>query len=68
MASILGGGDATDIMANLNFSPSSAPLRIVKEIQFGLLSPDEIKNMSVCHVQFPDTMVSFFLNCETFKS
>lgn len=38
--------------------PSSAPLRTVEEIQFGILSPDEIKNMSVVHVIYPETMVS----------
>ncbi|KAH8597475.1 putative DNA-directed RNA polymerase II subunit rpb1 [Bisporella sp. PMI_857] len=43
-------------MANLNFVHSEAPLRIIEEIQFGLLSPEEIKNMSVCHVLYPETM------------
>ncbi|KAK3393734.1 hypothetical protein B0H63DRAFT_26173 [Podospora didyma] len=43
-------------MANLYFAHSSAPLRIVKEIQFGLLSPEEIKAMSVCHIVYPETM------------
>ncbi|KAK4694851.1 DNA-directed RNA polymerase II subunit RPB1, partial [Lecanoromycetidae sp. Uapishka_2] len=42
-------------MANLNFQFSSAPLRSIQEIQFGLLSPEEIKNMSVCHVVYPET-------------
>ena len=44
-------------MANLNFAYSSAPLRTIEEIQFGLFSPEEIKNMSVCHVEYPETMV-----------
>ena len=44
-------------MANLNFSYSSAPLRTIQEIQFGLLSPEEIKNMSVQHIEYPETMV-----------
>ncbi|KAK1755281.1 RNA polymerase II largest subunit [Echria macrotheca] len=28
----------------------------VREIQFGLLSPEEIKGMSVCHIVYPETM------------
>ena len=43
-------------MANLEFKYSSAPLREIKEVQFGLLSPEEIKNMSVVHVEYPETM------------
>ena len=43
-------------MANLFFTPSSAPVRRIQEIQFGLLSPEEIKNMSVCHIEYPETM------------
>ena len=43
-------------MANLNFQYSSAPLRSIQEIQFGLLSPEEIKNMSVASIEFPETM------------
>jgi len=42
----------------LNFTHSSAPLKTIEEIQFGLLSPDEIKAMSVCHIEYPETMVS----------
>jgi DNA-directed RNA polymerase II subunit RPB1 len=38
------------------FAHSQAPLRIVQEIQFGLFSPEEIKNMSVCHIEYPETM------------
>lgn len=41
---------------SLLFEHSSAPLRTIKEIQFGLLSPEEIKAMSVCHVIYPETM------------
>jgi DNA-directed RNA polymerase II subunit RPB1 len=44
-------------MSNLNFPHSSAPLRSIKEIQFGLLSPEEIKHMSVQHIEYPETMV-----------
>lgn len=44
-------------MANIHSFPySSAPLKTVQEIQFGLLSPEEIKNMSVCHIEYPETM------------
>ena len=43
-------------MANLNFPYSSAPLRSIKEIQFGLMSPEEIKNMSVAEIEYPETM------------
>ncbi|KAH6960758.1 hypothetical protein DER45DRAFT_170532 [Fusarium avenaceum] len=43
-------------MANLYFTHSSAPLKTVEEIQFGLMSPEEIKSMSVCHIVYPETM------------
>ncbi|KAI1815517.1 DNA-directed RNA polymerase II subunit RPB1 [Poronia punctata] len=43
-------------MANLHFQHSDAPLKTVEEIQFGLLSPEEIKNMSVAHIMYPETM------------
>ena len=43
-------------MANVHFPYSKAPLRTIKEIQFGLLSPEEIKNMSVCRIKYPETM------------
>ncbi|MCJ1449257.1 MAG: DNA-directed RNA polymerase II subunit rpb1 [Stictis urceolatum] len=42
-------------MANLTFPYSSAPLRSIQEVQFGLLSPEEIKNMSVAHIEYPET-------------
>jgi len=35
---------------------SKCPLRTIKEIQFGLLSPEEIKSMSVVHIIYPETM------------
>ncbi|KAK4542806.1 hypothetical protein LTR36_006182 [Oleoguttula mirabilis] len=41
---------------NYVFPYSSAPLKTVQEIQFGLFSPEEIKNMSVCHIEYPETM------------
>jgi len=43
----------------LLFEHSSAPLRTIEEIQFGLLSPEEIKAMSVCHIEYPETMVCY---------
>ncbi|PNS18308.1 DNA-directed RNA polymerase II subunit rpb1 [Sphaceloma murrayae] len=43
-------------MSAASFQPSSAPLKTIQEIQFGLLSPEEIKNMSVCHIEYPETM------------
>ncbi|KAL8303907.1 hypothetical protein RB597_004716 [Gaeumannomyces tritici] len=43
-------------MANLIFEPSSAPLKTIEEIQFGVLSPEETKNMSVAHIQYPEAM------------
>ncbi|KAF2091211.1 putative DNA-dependent RNA polymerase II largest subunit [Saccharata proteae CBS 121410] len=42
-------------MANLQFAPSSAPLKSIQEIQFGVLSPQEIQEQSVVHIQYPDT-------------
>ena len=44
-------------MANVHFPYSKAPLRTIKEIQFGLFSPEEIKRMSVVNVEYPETMV-----------
>ena len=44
-------------MSNLTFQYSSAPLRTIQEIQFGLLSPEEIKSMSVVQIEYPETMV-----------
>ncbi|KAF2743054.1 beta and beta-prime subunits of DNA dependent RNA-polymerase [Sporormia fimetaria CBS 119925] len=35
---------------------SKCPLRSIKEIQFGLLSPDEIRAMSVVQILYPETM------------
>ncbi|CAK7239885.1 MAG: DNA-directed RNA polymerase II core subunit rpo21, partial [Sporothrix thermara] len=43
-------------MANLYFAHSSAPLKTIEEIQFGMLSPEEIKNMSVAHIIYPEAM------------
>lgn len=45
-------------MANLNFAHSSATLRTVKEIQFGLFSKEEIDRMGIITVEYPETMVS----------
>ena len=38
------------------FEYSSAPLRTVQEIQFGLLSPEEIRAISVAKVEYPEIM------------
>ncbi|CAD6608024.1 CEI_1a_G0007340.mRNA.1.CDS.1 [Saccharomyces cerevisiae] len=35
---------------------SSAPLRTVKEVQFGLFSPEEVRAISVAKIRFPETM------------
>ena len=43
-------------MSNFNFPYSEAPLKTVQEIQFGLFSPEETKNMSVCHIEYPETV------------
>lgn len=32
-----------------------AELKKIRRIQFGILSPEEIKQMSVCHVEYPET-------------
>lgn len=45
-------------MANLNFAHSSAKLRTIKEIQFGLFSKEEIDRMGIITVEYPETMVS----------
>ncbi|KAL9087767.1 MAG: hypothetical protein Q9159_003450 [Coniocarpon cinnabarinum] len=56
MAANLAPGEGTDITANLQFTHSSAPLRTIQEVQFGLLSPEEIKSMSVVAIEYPETM------------
>ncbi|KAI9188659.1 DNA-directed RNA polymerase II core subunit rpo21 [Blastocladiella emersonii ATCC 22665] len=38
------------------FTPSTCPVRTVRGVQFGILSPDEIKNMSVAQIIYPETM------------
>ncbi|KAJ5676786.1 DNA-directed RNA polymerase II subunit RPB1 [Penicillium maclennaniae] len=43
-------------MSNVFFPFSKAPLRTIKEIQFGLFSPEEIKRMSVVNILYPETM------------
>ncbi|KAL9115849.1 MAG: hypothetical protein Q9227_000217 [Pyrenula ochraceoflavens] len=42
--------------SGFNVQYSSAPLRRVEQIQFGLFSPEEIKRMSVVHIEYPETM------------
>ncbi|KAL0075541.1 beta and beta-prime subunits of DNA dependent RNA-polymerase [Phycomyces blakesleeanus] len=41
-------------MSGHTFAFSSAPLRRVDVVQFGILSPDEIKAMSVAKIEFPE--------------
>ncbi|KAI8611776.1 hypothetical protein BC830DRAFT_1049601, partial [Chytriomyces sp. MP71] len=36
------------------FPASTAPLKKVKWVQFGLLSPEETKMMSVAHIEYPE--------------
>lgn len=53
-------------MSNVYFPYSKCPLRDIKEIQFGLFSPEEIKRLSVVHVEYPETMVRWhcFFSCK----
>jgi hypothetical protein len=37
---------------------SSAPLKTIQEIQFGIFSPEDVKKMSVVEVLYPEMMVS----------
>lgn len=55
-------------MSNVHFPYSKAPLRTIKEIQFGLFSPEEIKRMSVVHVEYPETMVCAHLTSGLFSN
>ncbi|ODQ79999.1 hypothetical protein BABINDRAFT_36081 [Babjeviella inositovora NRRL Y-12698] len=43
-------------MSGRSIPYSSAPLRSVKEVQFGLLSPEEIRAISVAKIEYPETM------------
>ncbi|KAK5100604.1 DNA-directed RNA polymerase II core subunit rpo21 [Lithohypha guttulata] len=43
-------------MANLNFAYSSAKMRTIQEIQFGVFSPKETERLAVVDVIYPDTM------------
>ncbi|KAH8822372.1 beta and beta-prime subunits of DNA dependent RNA-polymerase [Flagelloscypha sp. PMI_526] len=43
-------------MLGHQFAFSTAPVRRVKEVQFGILSPEEIKAYSVAKVEFPEVM------------
>lgn len=38
------------------FPYSGAPLRSVKEVQFGLLSPEEVRAISVAKIEYPETI------------
>lgn len=39
----------------MTFEYSPAEVRKVKRVQFGILSPDEIRAMSVCEILSPQT-------------
>ena len=39
----------------MSFEYSTAEVRKVKRVQFGVLAPDEIKKMSVCEITSPQT-------------
>ncbi|KAG6820127.1 hypothetical protein H0H93_005002, partial [Arthromyces matolae] len=43
-------------MLGHSFAFSSAPIRKVKEVQFGILSPEEIKAYSVAKIEHPEVM------------
>ncbi|EJD55108.1 beta and beta-prime subunits of DNA dependent RNA-polymerase [Auricularia subglabra TFB-10046 SS5] len=43
-------------MSGHGFAFSAAPVRQVKEVQFGILSPEEIKAYSVAKIEFPEVM------------
>lgn len=43
-------------MSNLNFAYSSAPVRTVEEIQFGLFSAKESERLAVIDIEYPETM------------
>ena len=44
-------------MSGINTGDSKAPLRTVKRVQFGIISPEEIRRMSVTEggIRFPET-------------
>lgn len=42
-------------MNSNQFVHSSAPTRRVRSIQFGIMSPDEIKGFSVAKIEHPET-------------
>jgi len=43
-------------MLGHQFAYSAAPIRKVKEVQFGILSPEEIKAYSVAKIEHPEVM------------
>jgi DNA-directed RNA polymerase II subunit RPB1 len=40
----------------VTFAYSSAPVKQIKEIQFGVMSPEEIKAYSVAKIEHPEVM------------
>jgi hypothetical protein len=53
-----GGMDNSPAARHSQAPYSPAPLKIIKEVQFGLFSPEEIAAMSVVEVKYPEVMVS----------
>lgn len=50
-------------MANLNFPYSSAKVRTVQEIRFGVFSPQESERLAVMDIVYPETLyVDFCTN------
>lgn len=43
-------------MANLNFPYSSAKVRTVEEIRFGVFSPQESERLSVIDIVYPEAL------------
>ena len=48
--------DKTSIMTSIITSDSKAPVKMVKRVQFGILSPEEIRRMSVTEggIKYPE--------------
>lgn len=43
-------------MSNMHFPASSAPVRTIEEIQFGLFSAKESERLAVIDIEYPETM------------
>jgi len=40
----------------MSLAYSSAPVKQIREVQFGILSPEDIKAYSVAKIEFPEVM------------